>query len=67
MTSVQPDPSDLGDTEAAGADLSDDEFAQRVAGQTANDLKAADVFEREADATSTDEPVAEATGDDLQT
>lgn len=55
----------IGDTEAAGAGLSDAQFAERVAGQTSSDLQAADIFEREADAASTDEPVADVTGDDL--
>ena len=59
-------PAALGDTEAAGAGLSDDQFAERVAGQTSSDLQAEDVFEREADAASTDEPIADVTGDDLQ-
>jgi hypothetical protein len=67
MTSTQDNNSGaLGETEAAGAGLSDDQFAERVAGQTSSDLQAEDVFEREADATSTDEPVAEVTGDDLR-
>lgn len=57
---------DLGHTDPAGADLSDDEFAERVAGQTSSDLKAEDVFEREADGTSTDTPAADVTGDELQ-
>lgn len=59
-------PDDLGETEAAGAGLSDEQFAERVAGQTSNDLRAEDVFEREADAASTDEPVAEVSGDELR-
>jgi hypothetical protein len=67
MTSTENDGSDVtGDTEAAGAGLSDEEFAERVAGQTSSDLQAEDVFEREADAASTDEPIAEVTGDDLK-
>lgn len=61
------DPSgDVGETEAAGAGLSDAEFAQRVSAQTSSDLKAQDVFEREAEGTDTDAPAADATGDDLQ-
>jgi hypothetical protein len=59
-------PDGIGDTEAAGAGLSDEQFAERVAGQTSSDLQAEDVFEREADSASTDEPIAEVTGDDLK-
>ena len=70
MTSTQDNPDSgsdaTGDTEAAGAGLTDEEFAERVAGQTSSDLQAEDVFEREADSASTDEPIAEVTGDDLK-
>jgi hypothetical protein len=70
-TSTEPNdssdsPGNVGDTEAAGAGLSDEQFAQRVAGQTSSDLQAEDIFEREADSTTTDEPVADVTGDDLK-
>ena len=66
MTSTDDSTDDVGETEAAGAGLSDDEFAERVSGQTANDLKAQDVFEREAQGTSTDAPAADVPGDALQ-
>ena len=66
MTSTDDSTEDVGETEAAGAGLSDDEFAELVSGQTANDLKAQDVFEREARGSSTDGPAADVTGDDLQ-
>ena len=67
MTSAQNSgPDGIGDTEAAGAGLSDEQFAERVAGQTSSDLQAEDVFEREADSASTDEPITEVTGDDLK-
>jgi hypothetical protein len=59
-------PDDVGDTEAAGAGLSDEQFAERVAGQTSSDLQAEDVFEREADSSATDEPISDVTGDDLK-
>ncbi|MDP9116751.1 MAG: hypothetical protein M3O28_05735 [Actinomycetota bacterium] len=49
----------------AGEGLSDDEMAEQVAGQTSSDLKHADVFEREADGTTTDTEAAKATADEL--
>jgi hypothetical protein len=54
-----------GETEAAGHGLSDEQFAQRVAGQTSSDLEAEDVFAREADGATTEREVATADGDDL--
>ncbi len=54
-----------GDTEAAGAGLSDEDFADRVAGQTSNDLKAEDVFEREHDGASSDGAAADLDAEDL--
>jgi hypothetical protein len=54
-----------GETEAAGHGLSDEQFAQRVAGQTSSDLEAQDVFAREAGGVSTDREAAKADGDDL--
>jgi deglycase len=55
----------VGETAAAGDGLSDDQFAERVAGQTSSDLQAEDVFEREADGASTDAPVSAIEGEDL--
>ena len=53
------------DTEAAGAGLSDQEFADRVSGQTSNDLRAQDVFERERDGASSDGEAADVDAEDL--
>jgi protease I len=39
---------DKGRTRPAGEDLSDEEMARQVADQTSSDLKAEDVFRREA-------------------
>jgi large subunit ribosomal protein L4 len=55
---------DAGETKPAGDGVSDEQAVQQVAEQTSSDLLAEDVFEREADGASTDEPVAEATADD---
>jgi hypothetical protein len=49
----------------AGDGLSDEEMAEQVAGQTSSDLKYADVFEREADGTTTDTEAAKASADEL--
>ncbi|MCW2527741.1 MAG: hypothetical protein JWM76_2601 [Pseudonocardiales bacterium] len=57
--------SDDSNTHPAGEGLSDEEFVEQVGGQTASDLKAEDVFERESDAASTDGPINEADADDL--
>ncbi len=57
--------SDDTNTRPAGEGLSDDEFARQVAGQTASDLEAEDVFERESAGAATDEPVADIDADDL--
>lgn len=57
---------DVGSTEPAGTGLSDDQFAERVAEQTSSDLKARDLFEREASGTSTDRPAADVTADDIE-
>ena len=58
-------PSTAGSTKPAGEGISDDEMQSEVADQTAADRKAAAVFERETDGTSTDAPIDQATGDDL--
>ena len=56
---------DAGSTAPAGKDVSDAEAVAEVAEQTSPDLKAADVFEREAGGASTDAPVAAADADEL--
>jgi hypothetical protein len=57
--------SDESNTHPAGEGLSDEEMVRQVAGQTASDLKYTDVFEREADGTTTDVEAAKATAEDL--
>jgi hypothetical protein len=54
-----------GTTKPAGEGLSDEEAVAEVADQTSPDQKAEDVFEREADGASTDQPIEEATADDV--
>jgi hypothetical protein len=54
-----------GEVRPAGEGLTDEEMAEQVAGQTASDLKNADVFEREADGASTDTEAAKASADEL--
>jgi protease I len=54
-----------GETRPAGEGLTDDELVEQVAGQTASDLKNADVFEREADGAATDTEAAKASADEL--
>jgi large subunit ribosomal protein L4 len=54
-----------GATKPAGDGVSDDEAVAEVAEQTSSDLKAEDVFEREAEGTSAETPVAEATADEV--
>jgi hypothetical protein len=56
---------DRGETRAAGAGRSDEEMSREVADQTSSDLKADDVFEREADGASSDVEAAEAGPEDL--
>ena len=53
-------------TTPAGAGLTDEEMLQQVADQTSSDLKHADVFEREADGTTTDTEAAKASADELE-
>lgn len=53
-------------TTPAGAGLSDEEMVEQVADQTSSDLKHADVFEREADGTTTDTEAAKASADELK-
>ena len=54
-----------GETRPAGEGVSDDEMAREVADQTSSDLKADDVFEREADGAASDVEAAKADPDDL--
>jgi large subunit ribosomal protein L4 len=56
---------DAGTSGPAGDDISDGEAVAEVAAQTSPDLKAEDVFEREADGATTEAPVAEAGADEL--
>ena len=56
---------DQGEVRPAGEGLTDEEMAEQVAGQTASDLKNADVFEREADGATTDTEAAKASADEL--
>jgi hypothetical protein len=58
-------PDSPGTTRPAGEGLSDEEAAAEVADQTSSDLKAEEVFKREADGTSTDAPADQTTADDL--
>jgi hypothetical protein len=55
----------MGETRPAGEGLSDEEMAREVADQTSSDLKADDVFEREADGAATDTEAAKADPDEL--
>jgi hypothetical protein len=50
----------------AGEGVSDEEMVREVAEQTSSDLKAEDVFEREADGTTTDTEAAKADADELK-
>ncbi len=57
--------SDEKNVHPAGEGVSDEEMVRQVADQTASDLKYTDVFEREADGTTTDVEAAKASADDL--
>lgn len=54
-----------GETRPAGEGVSDEEMAREVADQTSSDLKADDVFEREAAGAAGDVEAAKAGPDDL--
>lgn len=54
-----------GETRPAGEGVSDEEMVREVAGQTSSDLKADDVFEREADGAAGDTEAAKADPDEL--
>jgi hypothetical protein len=56
-----------GETRPAGDGVSDEEMARAVADQTSSDLKADDVFEREADGAAGDTEAAKADADELPT
>jgi large subunit ribosomal protein L4 len=57
---------DAGQTKPAGEGVSDEEAIAEVAEQTSSDLKAEDVFEREADGTSTDAPADKTQADEVE-
>jgi hypothetical protein len=59
--------SEIGETRPAGEGISDEEMSREVADQTSSDLKAEDVFEREADGAAGDTEAAKAGPDDLPT
>ena len=52
-------------TKQAGEGLSDEEMVRQVADQTDSEHQQADVFEREADGTTTDTEAAKADADEL--
>jgi hypothetical protein len=54
-----------GETRPAGEGVDDEEMAREVAGQTSSDLKAGDVFEREAEGAAGDTEAAKAEPDEL--
>jgi hypothetical protein len=56
-----------GETRPAGDGVSDEEMARAVADQTSSDLKADDVFEREADGAAGHTEAAKADADELPT
>ncbi len=62
---TEQDGSEQGTVRPAGEGLTDEQMAEQVAGQTASDLKNADVFEREADGATTDTEAAKASADEL--
>jgi hypothetical protein len=53
-------------TKAAGEGVSDEEMVEQVAAQTDSEHQWRDVFEREADGTTTDTEAAKADADDLE-
>jgi hypothetical protein len=61
----EPQGTEAGDTRPAGEGVSDEEMARQVADQTSSDLKAQDVFEREADGAATETEAAKAGPDEL--
>jgi deglycase len=57
--------SEIGETRPAGEGISDEEMSREVANQTSSDLKADDVFEREADGAAGETEAAKAGPEDL--
>ena len=55
----------MSETKPAGEGVSDEEMSRQVADQTSSDLKAEDVFEREADGADSDVEAAKAGPEDL--
>jgi hypothetical protein len=55
------------DNHASGEGLTDQEMMKQVAEQTSSELKHKDVFEREADGTTTDTEAAKADADEIST
>lgn len=55
----------MSETKPAGEGISDEEMAREVADQTSSDLKADDVFEREADGATSDVEAAKADADEV--
>lgn len=55
-----------GHTHPAAEDETDEELAKKVAGQTAPDLDAEDVFEREAGGTDSDRAAADEGADEVR-
>jgi hypothetical protein len=55
----------MGETKPAGEGVSDEEMARQVADQTSSDLKADDVFQREADGAAGETEAAKAGPDEL--
>jgi large subunit ribosomal protein L4 len=57
---------DAGQTKPAGEGVSDEEAVAEVAEQTSSDIKAEDVFEREAEGTATDAPAEQTAADEVE-
>lgn len=57
----------MGETKPAGEGVSDEDMTRQVADQTSSDLKADDVFEREADGAAGETEAAKAGPDELAT
>jgi deglycase len=57
--------SEIGETRPAGEGISDEEMTREVANQTSSDLKADDIFRREADGAAGDTEAAKADPEDL--
>ncbi|HEX3707808.1 MAG TPA: hypothetical protein VHV76_14370 [Mycobacteriales bacterium] len=63
--STPESPTSSGTTQPAGEGISDEQAVAEVADQTSPDLKAQGVFEREAEGAATDEPIDEASADEI--